>query len=303
MIDSYAPVILQVSMNGVGVSKGGRFPDTPERIAQVALECFELGASIVHNHVDRVKCSLDEAVARYIEGWRLIVAERPDALLFPTAHFDAPDGRPSLDHIEPLAESGLLKLTFCDVGSVCFITGFRDGLPRGAHIYGNSLDRVSGLLEQHGRLGIGTVVNVYDFAGLRHFLLLHRAGKSPRGCMVNLYLATNPHPGREPGFVGLPASEAAIDLCIAMLEGTGLRWSVTLFGGDLVQSGLATYALHKGGNLTVGLEAYGGEREPTNEQLVREAVALCHDAGRRTATPGEAAILLDLPAQQNTGAG
>ena len=302
MIDSDAAVILQVSMNGVGVSGGGRFPDTPERIAQVALECFELGASIVHNHIDRVKCGVDEAVARYLEGWRLVLAERPDALLFPTAHFDGPSGRPSLDHIAPLAESGLLKLTFCDVGSVCFISEIRDGLPYGAHVYANALDQVSGLLDQHGRLGIGTVVNIYDFAGLRHFLLLYHAGKAPRGCMVNLYLATDPFPGREPSFVGLPASEAAIDFCIAMLEGTDLRWSVTVFGGDPVRSGLAAYALGNGGNLTIGLEAYGGDREPSNQELVREAVALCHRLGRRTASPNETSILLDLPVRQDAGA-
>jgi hypothetical protein len=45
----------------------------------------------------------------------------------------------------------------------------------------------------------------------------------------------------------------------------------------------------------VGLEFFGGERRPTNAELVTEAVALCDSVGRPVASLADAADLLDLP--------
>jgi uncharacterized protein (DUF849 family) len=53
--------------------------------------------------------------------------------------------------------------------------------------------------------------------------------------------------------------------------------------------------VERGGHLHVGLEEHSGDRTPTNVDLVREAVALAEDCGRRVATSAEAAELLDLP--------
>ena len=129
------PVVLQVSINGVGAGTGGHIPSTPQQIANVALECIAHGAAIIHNHVDRVNCSAEVTVDRYLEGWRLIYAQRPDALVFPSIHF-APEGRYSYEHIEPLARSGMLKLSFCDVGCPCFISEVRNGVAASAGLRG-----------------------------------------------------------------------------------------------------------------------------------------------------------------------
>jgi uncharacterized protein (DUF849 family) len=45
----------------------------------------------------------------------------------------------------------------------------------------------------------------------------------------------------------------------------------------------------------VGLEFYGGDRTPTNVDLVTEAAELCQRFGRTVATPDEAAQILGLP--------
>jgi uncharacterized protein (DUF849 family) len=45
----------------------------------------------------------------------------------------------------------------------------------------------------------------------------------------------------------------------------------------------------------VGLEDYAGTGQPTNEELVRDAVRLARAAGRPVATPEEAASILGLP--------
>ena len=45
--------------------------------------CFDAGAAIVHNHIDIVGDAATVA-ARYREGWEPVLAERPDALVYPT---------------------------------------------------------------------------------------------------------------------------------------------------------------------------------------------------------------------------
>ena len=60
-------------------------------------------------------------------------------------------------------------------------------------------------------------------------------------------------------------------------------------------SAIAPLALAAGGHVHVGLEFFGGDRQPTNTELVTEAAALCAEAGRPVATCDEAAGILGLP--------
>lgn len=66
-------------------------------------------------------------------------------------------------------------------------------------------------------------------------------------------------------------------------------------GCDLGRSEVTRIALERGGHLHLGLEFYGGDRQPTNVELVEEAVALCKEASRPVATCEEAAGILGLP--------
>jgi uncharacterized protein (DUF849 family) len=50
-----------------------------------------------------------------------------------------------------------------------------------------------------------------------------------------------------------------------------------------------------GGHLKIGLEDQAGDRRPSNEELVAEAVALAAEVGRPVATPHQAAEILGLP--------
>jgi 3-keto-5-aminohexanoate cleavage enzyme len=68
-----------------------------------------------------------------------------------------------------------------------------------------------------------------------------------------------------------------------------------VLGGDVLDSGIARVALERGGHLRLGLEDHAGSRTPTNEELVREAVALADDVGRPVASCDEAAKVLNLP--------
>ena len=59
---------------------------------------------------------------------------------------------------------------------------------------------------------------------------------------------------------------------------------------------VARLALELGGHLHVGIEEfYDPDRSPTNQELLAEAVALCHEVGRPIATCAETAEMLELP--------
>jgi len=101
----------------------------------------------------------------------------------------------------------------------------------------------------------------------------------------------------EPGVsFGLMPTEAGLHAYLDMLEGTGLPWSVSVWGGDLMQTPIDRLALERGGHLHIGVEEYyAPDRSPSNEDLMREAVALCDEVGRPVATTKQTVELLGLP--------
>jgi uncharacterized protein (DUF849 family) len=94
---------------------------------------------------------------------------------------------------------------------------------------------------------------------------------------------------------GLPPTPRMLEVYLELLHGCPLPWSVAAIGGDVFEHGLARHALERGGHLHVGLEDYAGPRQPTNLELLHEAVSLCAQVGRPVASCAEAAKLLDLP--------
>src|SRR5207247_1014093 len=81
-------VIIEAAINGVTTKEQNpNTPRPPEEIAVVALRCLDAGAAIVHNHVDVVAVSGEEAAVRYLEGWKPVWEQRPDALLYPTFNY------------------------------------------------------------------------------------------------------------------------------------------------------------------------------------------------------------------------
>jgi uncharacterized protein (DUF849 family) len=139
---------------------------------------------------------------------------------------------------------------------------------------------------------------IYEPGFLQTVLSYHRLGRLPAGAMVKLYFGGEwgmTATGRGVSF-GLPPSENALAAYLDMLTGTDLPWSVSVWGGDLLETPVARLALERGGHLHVGLEEhFSPDRKPTNAELVREAVELCRKVGRPLATPGQAASLLGLP--------
>jgi uncharacterized protein (DUF849 family) len=288
-------VIIEAAINGATTTADNpHVPREPDDIATDALACLAQGAAVVHNHIDRVGLSGEAAAGRYLEAWRPVLRDRPDALVYPTINFGAAGEPHNYDHITPLAESGLLRIGLSDPGSVS--TGGEDdgGIPRGSRVYGNSYDDIAGhfrLCAEH-RLGVSLAIIEPGF--LRTVLAWWRAGRLPSGAMVKLYFCDDRY--RRPGF-GLPPTATALAVYLEMLEGCPLPWSVSVFGGDVVGCGLAQLAVERGGHLHVGLEPYAGPDAPSNVQLVQGAVDLCDKLGLSVASCEQAAELMQLPSR------
>ena len=292
-----APVIIEAAINGVtSKERNPNVPRSPEEIAADALACIEAGAAIIHNHIDRNGLSEDEAAERYLEGWRPVLAQRPDALVYPTVHFGKTIG---YEHLIPLARSGLLRVGLTDPGSVNLGSADEAGIPTGGYVYANSFDDIRRAFAIHREQRLGPSLAIYEPGFLRATVAWWRAGQLPAGAMVKLYFSTD-H-GLLGSSFGLPPTVKALDAYLEILEGCDLPWAVSEVGGDVTASPVAGPALARGGHLHLGLEFYGGPGTPTNVELVERAVELCAGYDRPIATPEQAARILDLPAPVTVG--
>jgi uncharacterized protein (DUF849 family) len=286
------PVVIECAINGVTAKAANpHVPVTPSEITAAALACLDAGAAIIHNHIDLTGVSVQRAVGRYLEAWQPVLDARPDALLYPTIHFDA-DGSCSYEHLVPLAAAGM-RLGLTDPGSVNLGVRDADGLPVGGFVYRNSFDVIGRAFDICRDGGLGPSLAIYEPGFLRAALAWWRAGRLPAGAMIKLYFST------ERGYLGapfgLPPTERALDAYLELLDECDIPWAASIVGGDLCADPLARLALDRGGHLHVGLEFYRGDRTPTNVELVTEAVALAEQCGRPIATPDQAAQILKLP--------
>lgn len=296
---SATPVIIEASLNGgTPKSVNPHVPRSPAEIAADAIRCIDAGASMVHTHTDDPVSggSGIHDPAPYLEAWRPILEARPDTLLFPTA----PVGQPvpvedRFSHSLALAEAGVLAQAPVDPGSTNIGRTGVDGLPPDSDfVYSTNFRDARWLIERCRELRIGISVSIFEPGFLRFILAYHHAGRLPPGVMIKLYF------GADPLLFGLPPTIASLEAYLQLLDGTGIPWLVSAFGDDVVGFGLAKAALIRGGHLQVGLEPFGGDRQPTNLELVQEAAALAERVGRPLASASEAAAILDLPQREQS---
>ncbi|MHA7836361.1 MAG: beta-keto acid cleavage family enzyme [bacterium] len=297
MIENETPVILEAAINGMtSPEKNPHVVRTPEAITAEALRCFELGAAIVHAHNRDIFLTGREAADDYLAAWRPVLARRPDALWYPTLT-GAPSMADRLAHIELIAREIPVPICAFDPGSTNIGAPDAEGLPVGG-VYAVSYDDIRTAFAFCQTHGMGPALGIYEPNALRTTLSWARAGRLPAGAMVKLYFGGEYGlMSTEPGVsFGLPPTRHGLLAYLDMLEGSGLPWSVSVWGGDLMETPVARLALERGGHLHVGVEEfYSPDRSPTNEELLREAIALCREVGRPLASIAQTAEQLGLP--------
>jgi 3-keto-5-aminohexanoate cleavage enzyme len=290
------PVIIEAAING-GSSKrrNPNVPTEPREIIEDAYRCLDAGASIIHAHNSDYKLTGKEAADDYLAAWRVILQERPETLWYPTLSGGSTVDE-VLEHIAIISNEVPLRIGVVDPGSTNLGRPDAEGLPIGV-VYQNTYEDIRTSFAFCERHQLGPSLAIYEPGFLRTTLAYFEAGKLPRGSMVKLYFG-GPYGmfGKGPGVsFGLPPTENALAAYLDLLEGTGLPWSVSVWGGDLIETPIARLALERGGHLHVGLEEHSGERTPSNQVLVQEAVQLAREIGRAVATHSETAEILELP--------
>jgi uncharacterized protein (DUF849 family) len=289
----HQPVILEIAINGVTSREvNACVPVTPGEVHAEALRCLDAGAAIVHSHADGMYPSAEEAAARYAEAYRPIVDARPDAILYPTVNLADEVGQRH-GHQRLLARQGLIRQALLDPGSVNLGGSGADGLPEFAFPYVNGAEDIRLAVDICREHHLGASVSVFEPGFLRVILSAHRAGTLPAGTLVKFYFSSGGYfAGSDPIFSPPPIVEA-LDLYLAMIEGTGLPWGVACLGGSLLDTPIPRLALERGGHLRVGLEDHPGA--DSNLAEIERVRALCEQLGRPLASCAEAVEILGLP--------
>ena len=296
---SQGPVIIECAINGAtSPEKNPNVPRKPAEIIDDTFRALDAGASLIHAHNSDFSLSGEEAARDYLAAWKPILARRPGTLWYPTLCGGLGQGMAGmLSHIEPIAREVSLRFSVLDPGSTNLGGADDEGLPQGM-VYANSYDDIRYGFDLCDRLSLAPSLAIYEPGFLRAVLAYHRVGRLPRGAMVKLYFG-GPYGvfATKPGCTfGLPPTKNALLAYLDMLEGVDLPWSVSVWGGDLMQTPIAQLAVELGGHLHVGIEEfYSPERSPSNEELVREAATLALRVGRPIADGADAARILGLP--------
>ncbi len=291
------PLIIEAALNGATPkSRNPNVPVSPAELASEALAAMEAGAAIVHTHIERMDMTGDAAVDRYMAAYAPVLAARPDAILWGTVA-TGPDVEARFGHYRGLARAGVRMGAF-DPGSVNLGTHGPDDLPGASVLYATTYRDIAWLADLHEAEKLGPAIAIYEPGWLRTTLAYEQADRLPAGTFVKLYFGGryNFLDGKRSNVTfGLPPTEKALDAYLEMLEGSSLPWAVAAIGDCVVDTGLAKLAIERGGHVRVGLEDFGGERQPGNLELIAEVVALAKQAGRAVATPEQAAKILGLP--------
>ena len=294
---STTPVIIEVALNGAtSPQRNGTVPTSIDEIIEQGRACIELGATVVHTHLVQHGLPLDDTVEGYARCFDAWLEIDPNLLPMPTiASGPGIDGK--LGHLDALGARGLLDIGFIDPGSINLGWAEPDGTPQG-FAYINTYDEMNWAIEQAHRNSFAMHFAIFEPGFLRNVFAYWRLGRLTPGSFVKFYFGgDNGYMARGRGVsFGLPPTVTALDAYLEMmdLEGCPLPWFSAVPGGDLLATPVARATLERGGPLRVGLEDHFGDRQPSNVELMREAVALCETVGRPVATPRQAREILGM---------
>jgi 3-keto-5-aminohexanoate cleavage enzyme len=286
------PLIVEVAINGlITKTQNPHVPLSPDEMAIDIRACLDAGAAIVHAHagdpyVGKVQ---RHASKPYIDVFGEIIRERPDAILYPTlpaGPFLPIDQRYA--HINELADAGLLRMAPIDPGTMNWGSFSPTGeAEEESFVYQNTFADVRYAFNFCIARKLGCTMSIFEPGFLQIVLAHGRNGTLPPASVIKLEFSA----GRL--VFGLKPNREGLEAYLSMLEEHPIPWMVNLRDGDL-NNGFGRLAIERGAHVRVGIEDYGGERTPSNRELVAEIAELGRSLGRPTATPLDAAAILKL---------
>jgi 3-keto-5-aminohexanoate cleavage enzyme len=285
-----APAIVEVAITPL---RWGTPAQSVATMVAEAGECIDAGAGIVHHHHDM---RLDEpgAIRQLADVSAGIQAAHPSTLVY-TDYLTGKRAWEENAHLRPMAEEGLLRMFAIDPGLTTFASYDADGVPSRTYVDGLHFGEAHEMIEFSKEHGVPISLGVFEPGHLRWIMAYERrVGFSP-GTIVKLYFGgawAVDRPDTEAVNFGLPPTPEALDVYLAMMDGSRLPWIVSLFGDSLLDSPLARHALERGGHLRVGIEDAAGRSSLTNAEMVSRATDLAHQLGRPTVTGRDALTVL-----------
>lgn len=292
MADAFQkPFIVEVALNGARTRDINRHvPLSDDEIVASADACVRLGASILHIHAGLpvVGSAGHHDPHAYLKVFRKILDIHPRVLIYPTL----PGGgvgttmKHRLAHTVPLVDEGLLGFVPVDPGSMNYgaidIKGYP---PKHAAVYQTTYADVAWAIEYARKVNLPCTMSVFEPGFVRLAEAYRKAGMLPDKSIVKLEFSAGQR------LFGLKPTSEGLDAWQQLFDHTLIPWMVTLRDGDLSE-GFGELALKRGGHVRVGIEDYGGTRQPRNEDLVAEIADIGRSVGRRPAKPDEIMSLL-----------
>lgn len=298
------PVVIEVAINGnTTKERNPNVPLMPDEIVRDTLACLDVADVIIHAHNEDLRAAGRHGAELYLAAWKQIFAARPDTIWNPTLAVNQADGNnpesvaDRFAHYPFIRAEVPMQLGVVDPG--CTNLGYvgPDGLPQGFS-YVNTYDDIAYAFNLAKTMKWAPTLAIYEPGFMQTIMAWYRAGKLPQGTIAKFYF------GGEWGMFarnkgvtfGLPPTKNALLAYLDILGDAPIPWSVSVWGGDLMQTPIARQALELGGHLHVGIEEhFDPDRKPTNVELLKEAIALCKSVGRPVATNAQIRQILDLP--------
>jgi len=272
------PCIITVAITGSLPRKKDN-PAVPITVAEQiesTHEAFEAGAALVHLHVrneDESPTSSPERFADVLDG----VRKRCPGIITQIST----GGRSGAGRERGAMLSLRPDMASLATGSVNFP----------ARVYDNSPELVDWLASEMQKYGIKPEVEAFDLSMIFQAAALQRAGKINGPLHIQFVMGVKN---------AMPVDRDVFEFYVKTLKrlAPDATWTGAGIGKDQIT--LVRWSLELGGHCRTGLEDNVRlDRDtlaPSNAALVKQAVALCAEYGRRPATVAEARQLLSLPA-------
>ncbi len=272
------PCIITVAITGSLPRKKDN-PAVPITVAEQiesTHEAFEAGAALVHLHVrneDESPTSSPERFADVLDG----VRKRCPGIITQIST----GGRSGAGRERGAMLSLRPDMASLATGSVNFP----------ARVYDNSPELVDWLASEMQKYGIKPEVEAFDLSMIFQAAAMQRAGKINGPLHIQFVMGVKN---------AMPVDRDVFEFYVKTLKrlAPDATWTGAGIGKDQIT--LVRWSLELGGHCRTGLEDNVRlDRDtlaPSNAALVKQAVALCAEYGRRPATVAEARQLLSLPA-------